>query len=55
MKQLRKTLSLLCVLAMALMGYLMSPRAVGLLHALPVRRGTPYLDQALRISGLSRL
>ena len=29
-----------CVLAMALMGYLMSPRAVGLLHALPVRRGT---------------
>ena len=28
-----------CVLAMALMGYLMSPRAVGLLHALPVRRG----------------
>ena len=29
-----------CVLALALMGYLMSPRAVGLLHALPVRRGT---------------
>lgn len=29
-----------CVLAMALMGYLVSPRAVGLLHALPVRRGT---------------
>lgn len=29
-----------CVLAMALVGYLMSPRAVGLLHALPVRRGT---------------
>ena len=29
-----------CVLAMALMGYLRSPRAVGLLHALPVRRGT---------------
>lgn len=29
-----------CVLVMALMGYLMSPRAVGLLHALPVRRGT---------------
>lgn len=29
-----------CVLAMALMGYLMSPRAVGLLHALPVRRRT---------------
>lgn len=29
-----------CVLAMALMGYLTSPRAVGLLHALPVRRGT---------------
>ena len=30
-----------CVLAMALMdGYLMSPRAVGLPHALPARRGT---------------
>ena len=29
-----------CVLAMALMGYLTSPRRVGLLHALPVRRGT---------------
>lgn len=29
-----------CVLAMALCGYLTNPRAVGLLHALPVRRGT---------------
>lgn len=36
-----------CVLAMALMGYLMSPRAVGLLHALPVRRGTLLATHSL--------
>ena len=36
-----------CVLAMALMGYLMSPRAVGLLHALPVRRGTRLATHTL--------
>ena len=36
-----------CVLAMALMGYLMSPRAVGLLHALPVRRGTLLVTHTL--------
>lgn len=36
-----------CVLAMALMGYLMSPRAVGLLHALPVLRGTLLATHSL--------
>ena len=40
-----------CVLAMALMGYLMSPRAVGLLHALPVRRGTLLATHTL-VGGL---